>query len=88
MQPRMPTYFLSHGGGPWPWLKDLRPGMYDQLETSLLDVRRELGQGPKAVLMISGHWEANRFLVSSACVYRKTKHGRSDDEVRRVSVVM
>jgi len=66
MQPRMPTYFLSHGGGPWPWLKDLRPGMYDQLETSLLDVRRELGEAPKAVLMISGHWEANRFLVSSA----------------------
>jgi len=40
--------------------------MYDQLETSLLDVRRELGEAPKAVLMISGHWEANRFLVSSA----------------------
>lgn len=65
-QTRMPTYFLSHGGGPWPWLKDLRPGMYDQLETSLLDVRRELGEAPKAVLMISGHWEANRFLVSSS----------------------
>jgi len=65
-QMRMPAYFLSHGGGPWPWLKDLRPGMYDQLETSLLDVRRELGEAPKAVLMISGHWEANRFLVSSA----------------------
>jgi len=65
-QTRMPTYFLSHGGGPWPWLKDLRPGMYDQLETSLLDVRHELGEAPKAVLMISGHWEADRFLVSSA----------------------
>ena len=65
-QTRMPTYFLSHGGGPWPWLKDLRPGMYDQLEASLLDVRRELGEAPRAVLMVSGHWEADRFLVSSA----------------------
>ena len=65
-QTRMPTYFLSHGGGPWPWLKHLRPGMYDQLEASLLGVRRELGQSPRAVLMISGHWEADRFLVSSA----------------------
>jgi len=63
---RMPTYFLSHGGGPWPWLKHLRPGMYDQLEASLLDVRRELGEVPRAILMISGHWEADRFLVSSA----------------------
>ena len=65
-QARMPTYFLSHGGGPWPWLKALRPGIYDQLETSLLDVRRELGATPRAVLMISGHWEADRFLVSSS----------------------
>jgi len=63
---RMPTYFLSHGGGPWPWLKDLRPGMYDQLEASLHDVRHELGAAPRAVLMISGHWEASQFLVSSS----------------------
>ena len=63
---RLPTYFLSHGGGPWPWLKDLRPGVYDRLEQSLHDVRAELGELPRAVLMISGHWEADRFLLSSA----------------------
>ena len=63
---RLPTYFLSHGGGPWPWLKDLRPGAYDRLEQSLLDVRKELGHAPRAVLMISGHWETDRFLLSSA----------------------
>ncbi|WP_158881055.1 hypothetical protein [Rhodanobacter sp. L36] len=40
--------------------------MYDQLEASLLDVRRELGHAPRAVLMISGHWEADRFLLSSS----------------------
>lgn len=61
-----PTYFLSHGGGPWPWLKAQRPGMYDELERSLLDVRRELGDAPRAILMVSGHWEADRFLASSA----------------------
>jgi aromatic ring-opening dioxygenase catalytic subunit (LigB family) len=63
---RLPTYFLSHGGGPWPWLKDLRPGVYDQLESSLQETRRELGELPRAVLMTSGHWEADRFLLSSA----------------------
>lgn len=63
---RLPTYFLSHGGGPWPWLKDLRPGVHDQLERSLHDTRKELGRLPRAVLMISGHWEADRFLLSSA----------------------
>ena len=65
-QPRLPTYFLSHGGGPWPWMKAERGSMYDQLEASLHEVRRELGQAPRAVLMISGHWEADRFLLSSA----------------------
>lgn len=65
-QHRLPTYFLSHGGGPWPWLKDRRPGVYDALERSLQDVRKELGELPRAVLMISGHWEADRFLLSSA----------------------
>jgi aromatic ring-opening dioxygenase catalytic subunit (LigB family) len=66
MTHRLPTYFLSHGGGPWPWLKDWRPGVYDRLEQSLHDVRAELGELPRAVLMISGHWEADRFLLSSA----------------------
>ena len=63
---RLPTYFLSHGGGPWPWLKAERGTMYDELEASLLRVRQELGTLPKAVLMISGHWEADRFLLSSS----------------------
>jgi aromatic ring-opening dioxygenase catalytic subunit (LigB family) len=66
MTRRLPTYFLSHGGGPWPWLKDWRPGVYDRLEQSLHDVRAELGELPRAVLMISGHWEADSFLLSSA----------------------
>lgn len=65
-QGRLPTYFLSHGGGPWPWMKDFRPGTYDQLEASLRDVRREVGNAPRAVLTISGHWEESRFMVSSA----------------------
>jgi len=63
---RLPTYFLSHGGGPWPLLKDLRPGVYDQLESALQDTRRELGELPRAMLMISGHWEADRFPLSSS----------------------
>jgi aromatic ring-opening dioxygenase catalytic subunit (LigB family) len=65
-QARLPTYFLSHGGGPWPWLKAERGSLYDQLEASLHEVRRELGQVPRAVLMVSGHWEASRYLLSSS----------------------
>jgi aromatic ring-opening dioxygenase catalytic subunit (LigB family) len=64
-QTRLPTYFLSHGGGPWPWMMEERRSLYGKLEASLQEVRREVGQVPHAVLMISGHWEADRFLLSS-----------------------
>jgi aromatic ring-opening dioxygenase catalytic subunit (LigB family) len=63
---RLPTYFLSHGGGPWPWMKAERGATYDRLEASLHELRGELGKAPRAVLMVSGHWEADRFLLSSA----------------------
>jgi aromatic ring-opening dioxygenase catalytic subunit (LigB family) len=62
----LPTYFLSHGGGPWPWMKDQLGGRMDRLEASLIDLRRDLGTIPRAVLVISGHWECPDFTVSTA----------------------
>ena len=58
---RLPTYYLSHGGGPWPWMKDQAGTTFDKLEAGLLDVRAELADVPKAVLVISGHWETPQF---------------------------
>ncbi|MGZ3275146.1 MAG: DODA-type extradiol aromatic ring-opening family dioxygenase [Caulobacteraceae bacterium] len=63
---RLPTYYLSHGGGPWPWMKDQAGATFDKLEAGLLEVRAELADVPKAVLVISGHWETAQFEVSSA----------------------
>lgn len=54
---RMPTYFISHGGGPWPWMDDRRAA-FRLLEQSLAAMPGELPEQPKAILMISGHWEA------------------------------
>jgi aromatic ring-opening dioxygenase catalytic subunit (LigB family) len=62
----LPTYFISHGGGPWPWLKKEMPGVYDKLESSLQDMPRQLGMTPKAVLLVSGHWEERDFTVMSS----------------------
>lgn len=59
----LPTYFISHGGGPWPYMKDQLNGAYDRLEQSLQAMSHELGRTPKAVLMISAHWEAPAFTV-------------------------
>lgn len=64
--PLLPTYFLSHGGGPWPWMKDMVGDSYDQLEAALRDMPRQLGVTPKAVLVVTAHWEGSEFLLSSA----------------------
>lgn len=58
----LPTYFISHGGGPWPYIPEMRVA-FRQLETALADIPRQLGNTPTAVLCISGHWEASPFAV-------------------------
>lgn len=64
----LPTFFLSHGGGPWPWLKESMPGTFDQLECSLASIPRELGMIPKGILVITAHWIERGFVVSgNAC---------------------
>jgi aromatic ring-opening dioxygenase catalytic subunit (LigB family) len=65
MTQRLPTYFISHGGGPWPWLPDMRK-MLASLEVSLANMPKEIGTRPRAVLMVSGHWEARDFAVMSS----------------------
>lgn len=62
---RLPTYFISHGGGPWPWMDELPPEMMAKLKVSLEDIPRELGVTPSAVLVVSGHWEETDFTVQT-----------------------
>lgn len=66
---RMPTVFLPHGGGPWPFMDLERmgwAGAYDEMEVYM----RRLGvvppSRPQAVLMVSAHWEAPRPTVQTA----------------------
>lgn len=63
---RLPTYFLSHGGGPWPYMDGPFRENFHQLEASLKAIPAELGSKPRAVLMISGHWEAQQFSLMAA----------------------
>ena len=66
MSAALPTFFVSHGGGPWPFMKDQYGSTYDKLEASLVDMRRQVGgRPPKAVLVISGHWEEAQPTLSS-----------------------
>ena len=62
---RLPTYFISHGGGPWPWMKAEMGDTYAKLEAALADMPRQLGRKPAAVLMVSAHWEAPAFTAQA-----------------------
>ncbi len=61
----LPVYFLSHGGGPWPWMLDQYGGRYDALKASLEAIPVELGRKPRAVLVVTAHWEAPQPRISS-----------------------
>jgi aromatic ring-opening dioxygenase catalytic subunit (LigB family) len=63
---RLPTLFIPHGGGPWPFMEVSHgpPDTWDRLAEHLRGLDRSLGVRPKAVLVISGHWEAERPTVN------------------------
>ncbi len=57
---KMPMVFVPHGGGPWPFVET---GFGSQAEQgALADYLKSIGklpaQAPKALLVISAHWEA------------------------------
>lgn len=59
-----PTYFISHGGGPWPWMPD-QTGGYAQLAASLQAMPATLPAPPNAILVVSAHWEERNFTVQA-----------------------
>jgi aromatic ring-opening dioxygenase catalytic subunit (LigB family) len=55
---KLPTYFISHGGGPWPYMPEMQRSNA-ALAASLVDIPAQLGRKPKAILMVSAHWETS-----------------------------
>ncbi|MGH8200085.1 MAG: DODA-type extradiol aromatic ring-opening family dioxygenase [Steroidobacteraceae bacterium] len=66
MSARLPTFYLSHGGGPWPYMNEVARRPYARLEESLRQLPRQLPRKPEAILVISGHWEEKEFAVMAA----------------------
>jgi aromatic ring-opening dioxygenase catalytic subunit (LigB family) len=57
---RMPAIFLPHGGGPWPFTnKPLfgDPKMWDQMAAYMKSLGELPPETPRAILVISAHWE-------------------------------
>ena len=61
-----PTYFINHGGGPCFFLE---PGpmrdTWSELEAYLREFADTLGEPPRAILVVSGHWEEARPTVNA-----------------------
>ena len=66
MSGRLPTFYLTHGGGPWPYMSGEARLSHRKLEESLRELPRQLSQKPQAILVVSGHWEERDFAVMGA----------------------
>jgi aromatic ring-opening dioxygenase catalytic subunit (LigB family) len=65
---RLPTLYIPHGGGPCFFMDPppAYPHMWDGLSAYLRGIDASLGVRPKAVLVISGHWEMQHPTVNIA----------------------
>ncbi len=65
---RQPTLFIPHGGGPCFFMDPppANPTMWVKMEAYLRGIAASLPQRPRAILIISGHWEAPVPTVNTA----------------------
>jgi aromatic ring-opening dioxygenase catalytic subunit (LigB family) len=66
---RWPTLFIPHGGGPCFFIDPFPgtpPDLWDRMAAYLRGVDASLGERPKAILVVSGHWEEPRPTVNPA----------------------
>jgi aromatic ring-opening dioxygenase catalytic subunit (LigB family) len=57
---RMPAIYLPHGGGPWPWMEGRSPvtdAEKEALSAYLGGLVERLPRRPRAVVVVSAHWE-------------------------------
>jgi len=62
---RQPTFFLPHGGGPCFFLNPdgSCPPEWARMHDYLASLLPSLPERPRAILIVSGHWEENDFTV-------------------------
>lgn len=58
MSNKQPVYFVPHGGGPWHVMDNSRfGGAWEDLRVFLQGIQATLPEKPKAILMITAHWD-------------------------------
>jgi aromatic ring-opening dioxygenase catalytic subunit (LigB family) len=66
---RWPTLYIPHGGGPCFFMEvppGLPPDLWDRMAGYLRGLDGSLGGRPRAVLVISGHWETEHPTVNTS----------------------
>ena len=62
---QQPTFFIPHGGGPCFFMEDPH-GVWTGMERFLQSLSKALPERPKAILIVSGHWETSGFAFTGA----------------------
>lgn len=60
----LPSYYIPHGGGPCFFMDD-PSGSWKGMETFLRSLASTLPAQPRAILVVSGHWETPGFTFTS-----------------------
>lgn len=65
---RLPTYFVPHGGGPCFFMDPPPggPGTWDRMADFLRSLPGDLPEKPRAILVITGHWETPGLAVTTS----------------------
>lgn len=62
---RQPTFYLPHGGGPCFFMDD-PAGVWTGMQAFLESIPSRLPERPKAILVVSGHWETEGFALTGS----------------------
>lgn len=63
---RLPSYYIPHGAGPCFFMEWEPEDEWDQMARMLTHLLDDLPSRPQAVLLVSAHWLAPRFLTGAA----------------------
>ena len=62
---RQPSFYIPHGGGPCFFMPDPQ-GNWTSMAEFLRSLPARLPEPPKAILVVSGHWETEGFAFTGA----------------------
>ena len=63
---RMPSFFVPHGAGPCFFMDWDPPGVWDSMGNFLRAIPSMLPQRPRAIVVVTAHWQAPAFTVGSS----------------------